>query len=239
MSELVVVCPSRGRPQQCIEMAQSVMDTSDADLVVLIDDDDQTADGYKYLPPGRTRLLAAPPRGKGPIVNFFIVYDEKYRIYLVVPDDCKFTKKGWDKRIIEEMNAFGDDIGVVHLSHQKNNGDTDTLCNFPAVSRTWVQALGWYNQPAFRWSCQDTIIQILGDALDRITMIEPAYVKHIVELNVHMMDKFKYDQDNFFWYCVTDFKKDLDKLRSKMEVRHDHRKAGKAVADKVPLRTTA
>ena len=213
---LAVVCPSRGRPIQCQKMVESVLQTSKADVLVYVDQDDVPSHRMSFWDE-RAKLTIGEPIGRGNAVNALCRAFPDYRAYLMVSDDIVFVRPGWDAEIEAAMDAFSNDIGLVHLkgsNTQQSKGEP--WVNWACVSRTWLDTLGWFNYPECNWFCQDTVLQVLAESLGRITQIPEVALHHACIDHPQMRERMQADAEKFLWFCAKDFKPCLDKLKAAM-----------------------
>ena len=208
MKQLAIVCPSRGRPSHCARMVASALANSDADVLLYVDTDDPEEASYLESII-RVTAYKGPPIGRAAAVDALIAIYPDYRMYLVVSDDIMFMRNGWEKQVVDAMDSFGD-IGIVHLANETG----EPYANWVVASKKWIDTLGWFNYPGCRYFCQDTILQVLAEALGRIKLIEPAVIHHDVVTHPDTPARLAADQDRFLWYMATEFGKDLAKLRA-------------------------
>lgn len=204
---LAIVCPSRGRPRNCSRMVESAINTSQADVLLYFDEDDPT----KPQPAGawngpRVHTLQGPRIGRGASINALCHTFKDYRAYLLVSDDIAFNREGWDKDVLSAMDSFPNDLGLVHIA---NNPDSQFV-NWPCVSRRWIDAVGWFNPPTLRSYCQDTALQALAEALDRIQRVPPALVHDSLP---EEGSNYGTDREAFLWFMALQFGPALKKLR--------------------------
>lgn len=209
MTDLAILCPTRARPETCRRMIESALAHSGADLLLYVDSDDGPSHSLLGLRSDRVQVVIATPQGRGGAVNHLCEKFQRYRMYLVVSDDIVFVRDGWESQAKAAMDSFGDDIGLVHLESEI----AETYANWCVVSRRWIDTLGWFNYPECRWFCQDTIIQALATALDRIRFIRPQVLRHDILHTPDVLDRLRHDQDAFLWYMAGHFGRDLAKLR--------------------------
>lgn len=217
MNPLAIVCPSRGRPDVCKRMIESALDNSNADVLVYVDNDDDTRHEYPHSSE-RVRVHHHLPIGRGAAVNELIRCYPDYRMYLIVSDDITFVRSDWEAQVVAAMDAFGDDLGIVHLASE--NGAK--YANWVVASKKWIDTLGWFNYPGCRWFCQDTIIQVLAEALGRIRFIEPKVIHHHVIHDYDVEARMVPDTRAFLWYMAQEFGGDLAKLREAAAPRIYH-----------------
>lgn len=210
MKQLAIVCPSRGRPVECTRMKRSALDSSTADVLIYVDSDDPTRRDYLWREQDERAVIhEGPPIGRGAAVDALIQAYPDYRMYLIVSDDIVFVRNDWEQQVIEAMDSFGDDIGIVHLASETG----ESYVNWAIASKKWIDTLGWFNYPGCRNFCQDTILQALAEALDRTVFIEPKAIHHDTLHHPDYLEQMKVDQDAFMWYMAKHFGSDLRKLR--------------------------
>lgn len=191
-------------------MIHSALATSSADVLLYLDRDDPELERYEHELIGhsvRVKPVIGEPIGRGAAINRLCELFQA-RAYLLVSDDVTFVRDGWDREALKALDEFGDDIGCVHFASE--NGMPHV--NWPMVSKRWINALGWFNPPALRRVCQDTAIQVLAQALDRITEIKPQVVQHAA------LRRPDYEPGGdvmaFLNYMALNFGEDLRKLRA-------------------------
>jgi hypothetical protein len=133
MKDVVVLCPTRGRPDLAAEMVASFRATAhllSSEVILVVDDDDPELAGYRKLsdafndtssgplkPPNPLRVMVIPIAEGGSLTAATNtaakrVWDDDC-IIGHVGDDHRFETAGWDKRISESLTrsgvAFGDD----------------------------------------------------------------------------------------------------------------------------------
>ncbi len=181
------------------------------DVIVYVDDDDpRLADYQKQGWNERAKLIVGPPIKRGPACNVICDTYRNYRAYLIASDDIVFDRDDWEPQFWEAFDAFGDDLGCAHLQSE----DREDYVNWAAVSRKWIDALGWYNYPGCLYFCQDTVIQALATALDRLTLITPPVLTHRVHAFPETHVRLQADTQAFLWYMAKQFGPDLAKLRA-------------------------
>lgn len=107
-----MLCPSRGRPEKVAELRKLWPQvTTDADLLVAVDEDDPKAAEYGtdvQVMPGKTP-------GLGPILNTLTAqFAPQYDYVGFLGDDHRPRTPGWDRMLIDALEgrpgvAYGDD----------------------------------------------------------------------------------------------------------------------------------
>lgn len=191
-------------------LRSGIAQTKAAEFLLYVDRDDPRKGEYRpFADLERTKVMFGNPIGRGAAVNHLIDQSRDYRMFLVVSDDITYERDGWEGEISAAMDSFGDEIGLVHLASENHQ----PWVNWACVSRRWIDTLGWFNYPALRNFCQDTVIQALAEALERIVRIEPKVVHHHVINHPDVGQRLVADQSIFLWYFAQHFGSDLRKLR--------------------------
>lgn len=208
---LAVVVPSRERPQECADFVTNVIQTSGADVLVGLDRDDPTLEQYKLSHNPRVGVWADCPGGRAAAVEAVIQTFPSYDAYLVMSDDARFTRNWWCREVLAAIPADG--IGIVCLE----SDDAFKVVNWIAVSRKWIDALGWFNPPEMHYFCQDTYLHLLAIALDRVVKVGPKAVWHKTIYHKDAWGRLANDQAAFAHRCATEFESDLKKLKGVMK----------------------
>src|SRR3990172_1146414 len=140
MNRALVMIPSRDRPRQLDEAVKSVLDTSEADVAVYIDDDQQGYYGTADHP--RVKQVFGPRVGPAGATNILVDRFQDYAAYGLVTDDSQITTAGWDQWLLHQLDQYTDRLLVVSPSH--NHG---RHVDMPFLSKEWVRVLGWFALP--------------------------------------------------------------------------------------------
>jgi hypothetical protein len=181
-SPLAVIVPSRGRPNNIVDLlgAWRATDTA-ADLFVAVDDDDPTLVAYKAIHAtdqehGREWALITGPRLRmGPTLNV-VAYSlrDDYRHLGFMGDDHRPRTPGWDVRFSEALDTLG--TGLVYgndLIHGKN------LPTAVAMTSDIVAALGGMVPKGMIHLYLDNFWLQLGEALSRIFYLDDVIIEHL------------------------------------------------------------
>lgn len=113
---MILLVPSRGRPENIAALSEAIKETATTDpwLMVAVDDDDPTLDGYRNLElPG---LYIGPSRRLGPWLNALAaMVGADDHVIGFMGDDHRPRSVGWDARIAEALApspgiAYGNDL---------------------------------------------------------------------------------------------------------------------------------
>ena len=149
MRDLLIITPSRGRPDSMVRLAEAIERTAQAetDLIFAVDDDDPASvamadaigDGYQLRSvhgprdtvAGWTNILALAQAGN-------------YRALASLSDDHVPRTQGWDRLLLDAI----DGMGGIGFAYGDDLGQREKLATSVVVSADIVQALGWFMLPA-------------------------------------------------------------------------------------------
>lgn len=217
---ILIICPSRGRPEHLERLIESFVDTSSvAHLVVRLDDDQKGLYAGIRIPE-RVSLEYGPKIGPGASIqgsaygNMRLAKERNdfslrpYEAFCAAPDDATFVTPGWDLYALETLQSFPGRIGVVSAAH-----DQGAFLNYPCVSREWINTLGWYAHPTIYHFCWDTMHELLGDATQIV------YAPRDKWLMCHQglpqnLERYAGDTSAFLTWCVTERPEAVARLRA-------------------------
>lgn len=182
---VVVVIPSRGRPERARVAIQAIRDTASlvsTSVILAVDVDDPELEGYQALAfPGPrvevTRITLAPGETGNLVratntVSLRVAAADPDAIIGNLGDDHVIRTPGWDRRITEVLRApgiaFGDDL----LQGSK-------LPTAPFVSAAIVRALGYYFPTCLEHMYPDNAIRDLGDRLGILHYLPDVVIEHM------------------------------------------------------------
>lgn len=157
MSDIMMLCPSRGRPHNITRLREQwgkVTDT--AELLVAVDDDDPKLEWYRET--GEIAVMTAP-RGLGPIINTLaLYYAPKYKFVGFLGDDHLPRTEKWDLTLTSALGgqpgvAYGDDL------FQGEKVPTAMI-----ASSKLILGLGYIVPPGIEHLYMDCFWKVLGQA---------------------------------------------------------------------------
>ena len=193
LSKLLVICPSRIRPDRIQDMLRSFDETKSegTDIVIYISDCDPRLEEYRVSLSGRNYIVGKRI-SQTEVYNLVSSKYPEYQYYADVADDHIYRTKGWDSILIDEIEsrggwgvAFG--WGMIHPQD----------CRLPQasiVSGNIVKALGHMYEPSITHAYTDRFLQDLAEELGMLYPRPDVIVEHMHVLN----DKGKMDE-NYSW----------------------------------------
>jgi hypothetical protein len=223
MCGLVVIVPSRTRPQSVARLLGAWTDTgATADLVVLVDDDDPTLAEYRAVVEGTVADLIVGPRQRiGPLVNdhalsLAATYD---CVGFMGDDHCPRTP-GWDERILAESTpwtvVYGDDL---------LQGARIPTAVF--MGTRLIRELGYFNPPGLEHLYLDDSWKTYGQALGTLRYLPDVVIEHLHFVNgkaprdalyadVNSTEMYDRDRAAFLQWFNGRARGDLERVRKAM-----------------------
>ena len=219
MRDLLVVVPSRGRPQNIARLAKAMAATckGDTHLLVGLDADDPTRAEYPEL----LGVEYVVQDGLRQVVRWLnelsVPNTSHYRFIGTLGDDNVPLTDGWDVRVIESLErnlfCYADDLYP--------GRETGTLCCHVFMRSEVIQALGYMAAPAFLHMYCDPAWLALGEATS-IEFMADVLIEHRHysagksdwdETYAASHATTQHDLEAFNEYMRTDFNTDVEKLR--------------------------
>lgn len=185
---VVVVIPSRGRPEAARETIAAIQDTVvrvSTRVVLAVDADDPQLPGYREVTGTRLReyrdgpsLVVLEGDETGDLVkatntvSMRIAREDPRCIIGNLGDDHRPRTHGWDKAITEALAEPGIAYGNDLLQGQK-------LPTAPFISASIVLALGWYFLPTCQHMYVDDAVRAMGDRLGVLHYLPDVVIEHV------------------------------------------------------------
>jgi len=175
MSRLVVLVPTRGRPENIVELLQAFKDTNaEANLVIVCDEDDPKLEEYKAT---GANGLVYPREGKGmakPLNKAANELAYRYDFFAFMGDDHRPRTQGWDIAIQEELSKLG--TGLAYGNDLIQGAGLPTAVFMTADI---VRTLGGMVPPNMIHLYLDNFWLELGRDLNAITYREDVIIEHL------------------------------------------------------------
>lgn len=175
MRNLVVLVPSRNRPQNIEDLIKSFDETeTESDLIVIVDDDEPQMDAYLQL---GCDVLMVEKQGKGMAkpLNFAARhYAHKYRHFAFLGDDHRPRTKNWDLHFINTLDELG--TGLVYGNDLLQG---ENLATAVGMTGNIVNALGGMVPPDMIHLYLDNFWMTLGKDLNALRYIPEVVLEHL------------------------------------------------------------
>lgn len=142
MRDLLIITPTRQRPDSARRLARAVTETATADTVLLlaVDDDDPSYDGGVE----GAQIIRGPRLNCVKWSNLLAArHGPGYRAVASLGDDHVPLTYGWDSALLEAI----DDMGGTGIAYGDDTLQHDNLPTAPVISTDIPAALGWLFHP--------------------------------------------------------------------------------------------
>jgi glycosyl transferase/beta-hydroxylase protein BlmF len=183
-----MLCPTRNRTVKVQRFVASVhrtcADPGHVELLFYVDDDDPALDAYRrtieqlqqrYPDFRAIELVVGPPISVSRSWNT-LAQASAGDLLMMANDDQLYVDYGWDRRLDEYVRAAPDPVFAMFFEdgqYPPDGGD------FPIVSRTWYETLGYFTPGIFEFWYNEAWIFDIANRLQRITRIPKVLVEHL------------------------------------------------------------
>lgn len=218
MVKLRMLCPSRGRPDNIVELRR-VWDqfTADAELLVAVDDDDPRASEY-----GSNVRVLSGPRGLGPIINKLAVEIAPTCDAIgFLGDDHRPRTPSWDERLLAVLHG---QIGVTYGNDLHQGGNLPTAV---VMSSAIVRTLGYMVPPGVEHLYHDDFWRRLGEDLGCLEYLPGIIIEHCHPVagkavwddgyeRANSVNQYARDKTAFDRFLAERWPGDLERLRASL-----------------------
>lgn len=225
MTDLLVLCPTRGRPAAAREAHESFRATvtrEGSEIMFVVDDDDPEL--TTYLAEGYASLHQPPPGNMVIALNTAALWaiDHLSPKYIgFVGDDHRFRTKGWDQAFVDLLDQRGG--GFVYGNDRFwPNGEIPTQI---VMSASIVSALGWMGLPGCTHLFIDNAWRHLGEETKSIFYMPDVVIEHMHpaggkaawdegHLRVNTPEMYGHDGRVFEQWVASSAAEDVERVRS-------------------------
>jgi len=191
MKDLLVITPSRRRPQRLREMLDACLALSGGDTDIAVGCDDDDLDGYRELAArypgrGRVRWFGGPRTGWAGWTNRLASYYThadpdgdgnlpRYRAFASLGDDHIPRTPGWDCLLLGAIDRMGG-TGIVYGNDLFMGPSLPTAA---VISADIVAALGWMCEPSLHHMFADNVWADIGHAAGCLAYVPDVVIEHV------------------------------------------------------------
>lgn len=171
MPDMLVIIPSRNRPESVAEITKHLLEQSiDIDICFGLDDDDIS--NYEYVP---GIIYERNPRILMNGTNNILAtkYANKYKYICFLGDDVRPRTYGWDKILLEPLK---DRPGI---SYANDLIQKEFLPTHVVMSSEIIKALGFMAPPVLKHLYMDNFWLDLGNAIKSIYYFKDVILEHM------------------------------------------------------------
>ncbi len=174
--KILVICPSRGRPLQCVQMIDSFLSTQKmSTLKILLDMDDPCIDQYRDLIGKKCSYSIGFRNSITMLINESWQFSaDCFKWFSVTNDDFIYKTDGWDLKLIGTLKLHGG-IGIVYGNDLLQGANMPTTS---IVSREIADALGWLQMPRLTHLCGDNAWKIIGTRAGCLFYRDDVIIEH-------------------------------------------------------------
>lgn len=224
MADLLMIVPSRGRPQNARDLYTAWMATAtgNSQLLFVVDNDDPQLGTYENQMAWmlNAQLLVGPRlRMVGSLNAAATSQGRHYKYVGFMGDDHRPRSVDWDNRLMDVLAqspasiAYGNDL----LQGEK-------MATAVVLTSDIISALGYMVPPCLTHLCADLVWVELGKALGTLTYLDNVVIEHMHPANGKALDDAGYrevnsgemikaDSEAYYEYMSSDFHLDVAKLR--------------------------
>jgi hypothetical protein len=178
MKDLVVIIPSRSRPENIHEVVKSFDETkTTSDLFVVVDEDDPKLEDYFALLEKEVNIIRVKPEGKGmarPLNEAARFLMPHYRNFCFIGDDHRPRTEEWDKKFVAELDKL--EIGLVYGNDLLQGRNLPTAV---AMTGNIVKELNGMVPNGMVHLYLDNFWMKLGTDLGAITYLDDVIIEHM------------------------------------------------------------
>lgn len=172
---IAILCPTRGRPEQCKRMTRTAAETADTELIFMLGmQEDQVK---LYANDQLQDFMVCPDWPTVMTWNWLAKEAMKFpyvKLFMLGSDDMIFATPGWDKALIDHYNALENKIHVYALQDSRDPDGTP----HPVVTREWIDAMGYFVPPIFLHWFIDSWTVSIADSVGAFTRLRDYMLIH-------------------------------------------------------------
>lgn len=220
--KILVICPSRGRPKECLRMIESFNKTSKmSSLSIALDNDDPFLNQYVDLISDKASFTIDIRKSTTEIINSKWKYAAScYKWLSVSNDDFIYRTDSWDLKLLSTLKLHGG-IGIVY------GNDLLAGVHIPTtsiVSREIVEALGWLQLPTLTHLFGDNVWHTIGQKSKCLFYRDDVIIEHmhvfgkkmesdVTHKETNSPDMYKKDEAAFLSWLFNESKNDILKVK--------------------------
>jgi hypothetical protein len=177
---LLVLAPTRGRPQKAVELLDAFRETvvlPDTALLCVVDEDDPQLDTYLVVLPPANVEVNETVGSMGAALQASATLHAAMNVYTYLGfmgDDHRPRTTGWDKAFNETLDRHGGGYAYGNDLFQGQNLPTQVVMNTSIVNQ-----LGWMAPPGLRHLYFDNAWKFLGESVDRLFYLYDVIIEHV------------------------------------------------------------
>lgn len=182
MDDMLVIVPTRGRPQNMVELIHTWIDTAQfAHLLFVVDDDDPELKNYLAAfednrSPGIFLEVDSRARLGGTLNKWSVKKSEEYDVIGFMGDDHRPRTLSWDNKVMDAFETLPNGSGFVY-GNDLNWGEGLPTSVF--ISSDIIETLGFMVPKGMIHLYFDNFWLDFGRALGRIVYLPDVIIEHM------------------------------------------------------------
>ncbi len=183
IDKILILCPSRGRPQGVRELVETWRNTKSglSDFLLLLDADDEKLgeylDDYLII----NDIIISVNERKGEYRGAVRMFDKglqlfpNYKYYMIMGDDCRFRTRNWDRLMVEKIEKEGG-WGIVY-GNDLHQGES--LASLPVISANLIKITGYIAPPSLNHLYIDMVWTKIGREMGKLFYMPEIVIEHL------------------------------------------------------------
>jgi hypothetical protein len=182
MSKLLLIVPTKGRPEKHLEFYESFKTNSTvADLVFVLSMGDIQ---YPRIPGVKYETVDSPTMS-GKLNNIAVKYSNDYDYIAFMGDDVRIRTEAWDTKMLEQISSIPNAIAYGNDLYQGEALPTAVL-----MDTNIIKTLGFMSPPEFKHLYIDNYWKALGTKLSTLKY----FSENEIEILLHEALKSQLDK---------------------------------------------
>lgn len=192
LDQILILCPSRGRPAQCNAMIDSFNATAKrSTLRLMLDMDDPCLDEYRDIIGKKCSYSIDFHKPVTQLINGSWRYSaDCFKWLSVTNDDFIYKTDAWDEKFI---NHLAGRLGIIYGNDLAMGKDMPTTS---VISREIPCALGWLQMPTLTHLYGDTTWKHIGEQAKCLFYCEEVIIEHKHYFNKKAIQDATYNNTN-------------------------------------------
>ena len=171
MSRILLIVPTKGRPEKHLEFYESFKDNStDTDLIFVLSLGDIQ---YPRIPGVKYETVDSPTMN-GKLNTIAVKYANDYDYIAFMGDDVRIRTQAWDAKMIKDISSIPNAVAYGNDLYQGENLPTAVL-----LDANIVRTLGFMAPPEFKHLYIDNYWKALGTGLSTLKYFSEIILEHL------------------------------------------------------------
>lgn len=181
MKGISILCPSRGRPERFRAMVESALtlaaDPAHVRIHLILDLDEPRFEEYVHAAElGQVALHVSREKRSVPALLEWVVKSAPMAdIVMCGADDVLFRTQDWDDKVRGALGRYPDGLAVGY----PNDGRDREKLEFWAVSRAWIETVGYFAWPDYEHFSADEHVERIAQRCGRLMWMKDVVTEHM------------------------------------------------------------